>query len=180
MTRVPSLRRRERPRRLVAAAALLLVSTVTAVVALLVGTLGVLTVGVVVALLASWCAARLGHDVLVDERHRHAEERVVQARAFRSLYLDRSSEHALFAGHMRDRLLRSERHVAELRGMLRLAEGRLAELETRLARPHLELIDELAEWDAVPAVDSGTVVDLLAWEERATTARVVEQRRRAL
>src|SRR6476620_8141237 len=112
MTRVPSPRRRERPRRLVAALALLSLSTCAAVVALVVGSVSALGVCVVAAVTLAWAAARLAHEQIVDERRHHAEERVVQARAFRSLYLERSAEHALFASRMRDRVLASDRLAA--------------------------------------------------------------------
>ena len=200
MTRVTSPRRRERPRRLVAALALLSLSTAAVVVALLVGSAAALGVAAVAGVVLAWTAARLAHDQVVDERRHHAEERVTQARAFRSLYLERSAEHALFASRMRDRVLASDRLVAELRGILRLAEvrgddaedrarratvravsaeGRVAELEAELDGRRLEVIDELAAWEVVPGIDADTVVDLLSWEERTTAAKVVEQRRRA-
>jgi hypothetical protein len=204
MTRVTSPRRRERPRRLVAALALLSLSTAAAVVALLVGTVGALVAAVVAAVVLSWVAARLAHDQVVDERRRHAEDRVDQARAYRSLVLERKAEHTLFASRMRDRVLHAERLAAELRGILRLAEVRAdeaeararqaavrartaqvrvveleAELEAELADRRPDLIDELAAWEVVPGLDQDTVVELLTWEERATAGRVVEQRRRA-
>ena len=183
-----------------AALALLLLSTATVVVALLVGTTGALTVAAVGAVALAWVAARLVHDQVVDERRSHAEDRVEQARTYRSLFLERSAEHTLFASRLRARVLHGDRLVEELRGLLRLAETRSAEAEARAsserhrateARARVveleaalsdrlsEVIDELAEWDAVPGVETDTVVDLLSWEERSTGARVVEQRRRA-
>jgi hypothetical protein len=200
MTRVTSPRRRERPRRLVAALALLSLSTAAAVVALLIGTVGALVVAVVAAVVLSWVAARLAHDQVLDERRGHAEDRVDQARAYRSLVLERKAEHTLFASRMRDRVLHAERLAAELRGILRLAEVRadeaeararqaavrartaqvrVVELEAELADRRPDLIDELAAWEVVPGLDQDTVVELLTWEERATAGRVVEQRRRA-
>ncbi len=117
-----------------AAAALLLLSTLAAVTALLVGTAGALTVAVLAAVVLGWAVARLGHDELVDERRRHGEERVLQAEAYRSLYLERSAEHALFASRMRDRVLAAERLVDEQRGILRLAEARGDQAEGRARR----------------------------------------------
>jgi hypothetical protein len=166
----------------VAASALLLLSTLVAVTALLVGTVGALVAALVAAVVVSWAVARLGHDQLVGERLGHAEDRVTQARAFRSLYLERSAEHALFAAQMRDRLHTSERLGRELRTMVRLAEaradqaqGRVAELEAArdaalaaaAAAEAEELVDELAAWDVSPGGRSDRVVDLLAWEQRA-------------
>lgn len=183
-----------------AALGLLLVSTAVALTGLFVGTVGALTAAVVASVLLVWVAAHLGHEELVEERQHHAEERVAQARAFRSLYLERGAEHALFASRMRDRVLASDRLNDELRGILRLAEARgdeaearvrnerrrasaaearVAELEVELAGTHSELIDELAAWEVVPGVEGDTVVDLLSWEERATAAKVGEQRKRA-
>jgi len=187
----------------VAAVSLLLTATAAVTGALLVGTVPALAAAAVGAAGLAWVAARLLHAQLRDERLQHAEERVAQARAFSSLYLERSAEHALFASHIRHQLLGSERLVAQLRGVLTLAvargdeaedrahvararaldaEARVADLEAELAemagrRP--ELVDELAAWDVVPGVDADTVADLLSWEERATGVRVVEQRRRA-
>ena len=183
-----------------AAVALLLLSTATVAVALLVGTTGALTVAAVGAVALAWVAARLAHDQVLDERRLHAEDRVEQARAYRSLLLDRSAEHTLFASRMRARVLHGDRLVEELRGLLRLAESRgaeaaararserrrateaqarVVELETVLSERLPEVIDELAEWDVVPGAQTDTVVDLLTWEERATGPRVVEQRRHA-
>ena len=200
MTRASSPRRRERPRRLLAALGLLLLSTVAVLTGLFIGTVGALTAAALASVILVWVAAHLGHEELVDERQHHAEERVAQARAFRSLYLERTAEHALFASRMRDRVLASDRLVEELRGMLRLAEARgdeaearvrserrratraearVAELEIQLAGIHPDLIDELAAWEVVPGLDGDTVVDLLSWEERATAAKVGEQRKRA-
>ena len=182
-----------------AAAALLVVSTAAVVVALLVGTEQAVGTAAVSAVLLAWVVARLGHDELVDERHAHAEDRVAQASAFRSLFLERSAEHALFASRMRNQVLAADRLNDDLRGILRLAEGRADEAETRarfersralaaetrvdeleseLAGRRPELIDELAAWEVVPGLEADTVVDLLSWEER-TGSKVVEQRRRA-
>jgi hypothetical protein len=184
----------------VAAVALLALSTVAALAAAAVGTVAALVGSLVVVLPAAWATLALGHHELLDERRLHAEERVEQARAFRALFVARSAEQAVFASRLRDRLAASDRLAAELRGILRLAEARgdeaedrarslraravgaearVAELEAELGGRRPELIDELAAWEVVPGVDADTVVDLLAWEERAGSAGFVEQRRRA-
>jgi hypothetical protein len=163
MTRVPSPRRRERPRRLVAALALLSVSTLAAVVALLVGSEAALSLTVAGVVVLAWAAARLGHDQIVDERHQHADERVAQAQSYRALFLERSAEHALFASRMGDRLLATERRSD-------VAGRRADEAERRVAALRPELIDELAAWDAVDPV-----TELLDWERRT---RVPQARRR--
>ena len=200
MTRVTSPRRRERPRRLVAAVVLLILSTVAVGSARLIGSAEALAAAGVASVVLAGVAARLGHDELVDERRTHAEERAVQAGAFRSLFLERSAEHALFASRMRNRLLAADRLVSDTRGLLRLAgargdeaeararaergravaaESRVAELEVELATSRAEVIDELAAWEVVPGLEVDTVVDLLSWEERASAPRIVEQRKHA-
>ncbi len=181
-----------------AALGLLLLSLAAVLVGLFAGTVGALSAAVIASVLLVCGAAHLGHEELVEERQHHAEERVAQARAFRSLYLERSAEHALFASRMRDRVLASDRLVDELRGILRLAEARgdeaearvrgerrrataaearVAELELRLAEA--EVVDELAAWEVVPGVEADTVVDLLSWEERSSAGTVAEQRKHA-
>jgi hypothetical protein len=88
---------------------------------------------------------------------------------------------------MGERLTAATREVRELEGTLRLSEcraleaedrvrrearagdharARVAELEVALAIRTAEAADELASWSAAGA-DLDTVVDLLAWEERA-------------
>lgn len=199
MTGVTSPRRRERPRRVAVAVSLLLTASAAAVAGLAVGTGPALAAAATVAVVLAWTAAGLLHAQLLDERRHHTEERVDQARAFRALFVERSEDHALFATRMRDRLTAAERLGGELRGILRLAEargdeaedrarresararaaeGRVVELEAELAGRRPELVDELAAWDVVPGLDGDTVVDLLAWEERTTAPKVVEQRRR--
>ena len=166
MTRVSSPRRRERPRRLLAALALLTVSTLAAGAALLVGTVTALSLSVVAVVVLGWAVARLGHDQIVEERRLHAAERVVQAQSHRALYLERSAEHALFASRMGDRLLASERRSAEVEERLAEEQLRSARLEAELAAVRPELIDELAAWDA-----PDPVAELMDWERRALVPR---------
>jgi hypothetical protein len=186
MTRTPA-RRRQRSVRVTVAAALLACATVLTVGAVAAGQVLALVVAATLATLCGWAAFRILHTELLEERRQHARDRAAQADAFRILFTHRSAEHAAFVAAMSERLTAATREVRELEGTLRLSEcraleaedrvrrearagdqarARVAELEAALAIRAAVEADELAGWSAAGA-DLDTVVDLLAWEERA-------------
>ncbi len=201
MSRMSPSRRRQRSVRVTVAVSLLGAGTAAVVVALAVATVPALSVSSVLALVCGWAAARIVWTELAQSRRLHARDRAAQARDFRALFVQRSAEHAAFASAMTDRLVARDREVRELEGTLRLSECRAAEgedrvrregrraneaqqrvadLETALAIRTAEEADELASWSAGSvAADMDTVVDLLAWEERAQAPAAAQWRKSA-
>jgi hypothetical protein len=168
------------------AAALLVSATVLVVGAVAAGQVLALVIAATLATVCGWAAFRILHTELLEERRRHARNRAAQADAFRVLFTHRSAEHAAFVATLGARVADADREVRELEGTLRLSEcraleaedrvrrearagdrarARVSELEVALAIRTAEDADELASWTA--AADLDTVVDLLAWEERA-------------
>jgi hypothetical protein len=185
MTRTSS-RRRQRSVRVSVAAALLASASVLTVGAVAAGQLLALLIAATLATVCGWAAFRILHTELLEQRRQHARDRAAQADAFRLLFTHRTAEHAAFIAAMGERLSVANREVRELEGTLRLSEcraleaedrvrrearagdrarARVAELEVALAIRSAEEADELASWSA--GADLDTVVDLLAWEERA-------------
>ena len=195
------VRRRPRSGRVTAAAGLLGATTGAGALALVAGE--ALRAALVAALVGGWLAVGLTSAELQLLRRQGARDRAWQAAAFRD-HSDRlSTEHARFAAAMARRLAGRDREVRELEGTLRLSEARagaaedrirrevrrvdearsrIVELEVALAIRRAEEADELASWEpGGPEVD--TVVDLLAWEDRArsnaASSETWRQRRRA-
>ena len=196
-TSVTPVRRRPSSARVPTGAALLALSTVTAVLALAVGTPSLLATALVVALLAGWLVLRLACTELRLLRRHAARDRAWQAVAFRDHVTRTAAEHRTFAEVVARRLACRDRDVRELEGTLRLSEARadaaedrvrrevtrvedartrIVELEVALAIRRAEEADELATWEpGGPEVD--TVVDLLAWEDRARSGAGSDSRR---
>lgn len=192
-------RRRPRSARLTLAAGLLGLATTAAVVAVLVRDVAVLTAAVALAVGSGWLVLRLACTELRLLRHHAARDRAWQAAAFRDEARRASVEHSAFTTAMERRLSGRAREVRELEGTLRLSEARacaaedrvrrearrvddarsrIVELEVALAIRRAEEADELASWEpGGPEVD--TVVDLLAWEDRARSSGTSRVRRRA-
>jgi hypothetical protein len=204
MTRLPAPRRRQRRARVLFAGGVLTVATGFVVGALLLRSGPALGGAAVAALAAGWVAARSLHAELLSTRRQHARERAELAQEARAMFCERSTQHAAFATFMTERLEARERDVREPHGTLRLserradeaerrlrlerrradvAEYRVAELQEALAIRTAEEADELASWDAGssgdPTGEVGTVIDLLAWEDRNLTLPGTPGRRRA-
>lgn len=177
------------------AGGLLAWATVLAAGALAAAQVLALVVATTLSTVCGWAAFRILHTEVLEERRSHARQRAAQAAAFRALFADRSAEHAAFAAAMGERLAAATRQVRELEGTLRLSEcraleaedrvrreayagdrarTRVAELELALSIRTAEQADELATWSAGAELD--TVVDLLAWEERAQQAELLAHR----
>lgn len=181
----PVHRRRQRSARVTVAVALLLLSTLVVVGALLIGTLWATTTASVVALLASWASVRILVNEIAQTRREAARDRAEQAQAYRVLFCERVAEHAGFAASMTERILARESEIHELRGTIRLADAHAAQaqarvrtesqrtvaLQARLDELTRELEEERADADSLACwdgTDASTVVDLLAWEERSS------------
>jgi hypothetical protein len=188
MVRMSPSRRRQRSVRVTVAIALLALGTLATVIALSLATVPALSISSGLSLVCGWAAARIMYTELVESRRGHARDRATQAKAFRTLFTERSAEHASFAAAMSDRLTAREREVRELESTLRLSEcraldaeervrrearranqaqERVAELEVTLAIRTAEEADELASWVPGGYSDTDTVVDLLRWEDRS-------------
>jgi len=197
-----SSRRRQRSVRVSVAVLLLCLASALVLVALAVRTVPLLSAACVVALTSGWAAARIIHSELRETWRSHARDRARQAQAFRGLFAERAAQHTAFASAMAERLGDGEREVRELEATLRLSErravdaedrvrrearrgeearARVAELEVALAIRTAEEADELASWelDREDHRDVDTVVDLLAWEERASSTGQAARRRHA-
>jgi uncharacterized coiled-coil protein SlyX len=146
-----------------------------------------LSVAAVVALVTGWAAARIVYTELVQSRRDAASDRAAQALAYRSMFVERASEHADFTTAMTDRLVRRDRDVVELEAAVVAAEERAIEAETRVQREarraqhaddlvqeltarveeleiqRAEQDDELATWNAhLEAAPAGLALELEA------------------
>ena len=185
-------RRRQRSVRVTVAVTLLSVATAAVVLALPTQSPAWLSVSSVFALVCGFAASRIIYNELLQSRREAATDRASQAQAYRSMFSERAAEHAEFTTAMTDRLVSRDRSIKELEGTIVLAEKRAMEAETRVKREArrandaMELVaslqeqleirkaeeaDELASWEGWDGVmDASTVVDLLAWEDKANAA----------
>jgi uncharacterized membrane protein len=191
------VRRRPASARVTIGALLLALATAVGLVALAAGSKALLVAALVTALLSGWLVLRLACTELRLLRRHSARDRAWQAVAFREHVTRTAAEHTTFATTMTRRLAGRDREVRELEGTLRLSEARadaaearvrrevrrvddarsrIVELEVALAIRRAEEADELATWEpGGPEVD--TVVDLLAWEDRARSGAGSDSRR---
>ena len=182
-------RRRQRSVRVTVAVTLLSVATAAVVLALPTQSPAWLSVSSVFALVCGFAASRIIYNELLQSRREAATDRASQAQAYRSMFSERAAEHAEFTTAMTDRLVSRDRSIKELEGTIVLAEKRAMDAETRVKREArrandaMELVaslqeqleirkaeeaDELASWEGWDGVmDASTVVDLLAWEDKA-------------
>lgn len=130
MGRSPVSRRQTRSSRITKAVVLLGVATAVLVATLatrdqfLVGAAGVF------ALATGWAALRLAWHAVSDSRYEHAADRTELARAYRSLFAQRSVEHAEFVGTMEVRLAQRDRTIHDLEGAMVQIEMRAVEAES--------------------------------------------------
>ena len=198
-TAVAPSRRRPRSARVLLGAVVLTVATVATVAALATGDARALGAAAALAVGCGWLVLRMTCTELRLLRLHSARDRAWQAAAFRDHVSQAAAEHAAFAAAMTRRLAGRDREVRELEGTLRLSEARacsaedrvrrevrrvddarnrIVELEVALAIRRAEEADELATWEpGGPEVD--TVVDLLAWEDRARSSEGSRVRRGA-
>jgi hypothetical protein len=131
---VRSGRRRQRSVRVTVAVALLGLATVLVLLSLPTQSPVWLSVSAVSSLACGWAAARIVYTELVQSRREAAADRAEQARAYRSMFAERATEHAAFTTSMTDRLARRDREVAELESTLVSAETRAMQAEARVQR----------------------------------------------
>ncbi len=178
-------RRRQRSVRVTVAVALLCLATLVVTGALLIGTLWATSTASVVALLAGWASVRILLNEIVQTRTEAARDRAQQAQAYRVIFCARVAEHDRFVTSMNERVTARETDIQALHGIVGLAQARAVEaqarvrtesqrtvqLQSRLDELTRELEEERADADSLASWDgavASTVVDLLAWEERAS------------
>ena len=168
--------------------AALLLAGATLVVALAIGTGGMLGPAAVVALASGIAATRIVVTELAQARRDAARQQAQQAQDYRELHARTAAEHVRFATAMTERFTDREQVIARLRRALRAALRRADEADERacdeavraaglshqVAQLQLALgiaapddTDELAIWEGSQAP---TVVDLVAWDQRSADA----------
>lgn len=181
-------RRRQRSVRITVAVALVGLATLVVVLALPTQSPVWLSFSSVFALVCGALAARIVYSELLQSRREAAADRAAQAKAYQQMFTERAAEHAEFTSAMTERLAARDRSIKELESTIVLAEARAVEAEARMNRESrraneaqelvaqlqeqleirkAEQADELATWEGW---DGQTVVDLLAWEEKAQAA----------
>jgi len=189
-------RRRQRSVRVSVAVGLLSVATLVVLGAVTSRSPAWLTAASLLALACGWAAARMVYTELVQSRRDNATDRAAQAQAYRSVFAERSLEHAEFTSAMVDRVVTRDRKIAELTSLTLDAELLVAEAETRVQRECrraneadtradeadtlvAELrgrIEELEirraeQFDQLASWEGfETVVDMMAWEQKIAAA----------
>jgi hypothetical protein len=150
----------------------------------------------VFSLLAGATSSRIIYTEVTQSRREAAHDRAELAKDFGSAMTTAHDEHAEFTAMMSSRLAERDRTISELDGTVRLAEKWADEAEVRVkresqradeAREQLAvLLDQVAAQQAalegadVPeAADLPTIVDLLAWEDRAGEEMLEDLRHQA-
>lgn len=181
-------RRRQRSVRVTVAVSLLALAAVVVAAAVLLGSLLIVSVAAVLAVLLGAASTRIVLNELAQSRREAARDRAAQAQAYQQTFAVRIAEHDRFAATMTERIIARDGEIGELRGTIRLAERRADEAEERVKREARRTVtlqerldevsreleereDSLAVWNGVwDSGDAPTVVDLLAWEERVAAA----------
>lgn len=148
----------------------------------------------VLSLLAGATSSRIIYTEVTQTRRETAHERAELAREFGSAMTKSHDEHMAFTKAMSKKLSARDKTIVELNGTIRLAEKRADEAEVRVKREAKRaneaqerlsvLLDEvlvqqseaLAGVGVPEAADLPTIVDLLAWEDRASEAMLDELR----
>lgn len=163
-----SARRRQRSVRVTVAVTLLCVATVVVLAALPTQSALLLSISSVVALVLGWAAARMMWTEVLQSRREQAADRAAAASAYKSLFAERSAEHAEFTAAMTERLAEAHLQRRELEGTVLATERRAMEAETRLARDSRRLVetqDRVHELEQQLAVRQAEEADALAcWE----------------
>lgn len=184
---VPLHRRRQRSVRVTVAVSLLCLSTLLVTGALLVGSRWAAVTASVLVLLAGWASVRILVNEIAQTRRDAARDRAKQAQAYRAIFTQRVTEHDNFAASMTERVSARDSEILELqdtigvtaglaaeaRAQVRAESQRAVQLQDRLEELTRELEDERADADSLACwdgTDAPTVVDMLAWEERASAS----------
>ncbi len=131
-SRAPRARRRQRSARLTVAAALIALSAVVVLGAVLSGSWPLVTLAALLSVALGGSATRITHSELMVTRREAARDRAEQARAYRDLTVTRTAEHAEFATGMAARIARHEETILELEGALSTAQLRAAEVTRKM------------------------------------------------
>lgn len=177
-------RRRERSVRVTTASLLLILATASVVASIVAGSLVLLSAAAAFAVVSGWVSVRLYHGEIVRSRRETAAVRAGLAAEYRVISEQQSEEHAVFLRAMTDQLVFRERELAEIEGVVTLAERR-AEVAEEMLRESREELDELQALFPFPFQrstrfddDVDTVVDLLGWG-RTSSAPQQDQRLQA-
>jgi hypothetical protein len=174
-------RRRQRSVRVTVAGCLLGIAALAVTAALLVGSLLLTSGAAVLALLCGAAATRIVLNELGQSRREAARDRAAQARAYQQLAREQAAAHGRLAAALTRQVNERDADIGRLVGTLGLVKRRAGAAEEKVKRQSQrnvelqerldEVTRELEERDDSLAVwegsDAPTVVDLLAWENRA-------------
>jgi len=168
----PKARRRQRSTRVVTAAALVACSAVVVLGAVLSGSVPLVSLAAVLAVVLGAIAVRITYSELLQTRREAASDRARQAQAYRTLAEQRSAEHREFADAMNARVGKAERAVGQLEIAVVASQGRAAEAMRKLGAEARRA--ELAASEARKAEAEGSrlAVALDESEQRAAEAIV--------
>lgn len=180
-------RRRQRSVRVSVAVGLLVVAALVVTGALLLGSLLASSLSALFALLCGVASTRIVLNELAQSRREAARDRAAQARAYQRIVAQQIGARGRFATTMTGRVADRDAEIGRLAGTLGLVKRRAEAAENKVkreARRNVELQerldeitreqaerderdDNLAFWDGT---DAPTVVDMHAWENRASAA----------
>lgn len=132
IARAPKARRRQRSTRLTVAVALLVLSALVVLGAVLSGSWLLVTIAAILAVALGGAATRITHSELMATRREAARDRAEQARAYRAITVERSAEQAEFASTMQARIAAHEHSIEELENALGSAQKRAAEATRKM------------------------------------------------
>ncbi|WP_107704468.1 hypothetical protein [Nocardioides allogilvus] len=166
-------RRRQRSTRLSVAVALLALSAVSVMGAVVSGSALLITVAAVLAVVLGAAATKITHSELADARVEAARDRAEQARAYTALTERRTAENMNFALDMRRKITAREEVIAGLEVALSTAQRQVAD-QTRKVNNEARRAD-LAERARVEGAETiqGLERSLSSSEERAAEAIVL-------
>ncbi len=181
----------QRSVRVTVATALMIGAVLTVCIATAVSEL--LAPAAVLAAIVGAAATRIMYAEVVQTRVEAARQRVEHARSFQATMDRHHADHRVYTALMARRLGERDRAIGELGGTLRLLERRVDDAESRVRREarraneaqerlaavldevlgtgDADLEADLAEDVLAERRDLPTVVDLLGWDAKATTAR---------
>lgn len=132
ITRAPKARRRQRSTRLTVAVALIAISALVVIGAVLSGSWLLVTVAAGLGVFLGAAATRITHSELLATRRDAARDRAEQAQAYRDLTVARTDEQAAFAATMQSRIVAHETSIEELEVALSSAQKRAAEATRKM------------------------------------------------
>ena len=148
------------------------------------------------AVIVGLIAMRIMYAEIVQTRRRSSADRAAQAKSFGVALVAQQADHTAYVSSLNGRLADKDRTIRELDGTIRLAERRADLAEGKVKRESKrandaqarlsELLDNVLavregaeESDDASIADLPTIVDLMAWEDRATDAIVEDLRKEA-